>query len=325
MARQFLFALALAHRAIALLEGYVDVVRVTKVDHIQIAPNLVADVMGAAIDEDDGLRACATADAVISSCYSAGVLETDAPMAEFENCMCCQSSTPVVSAYSDCAEYIYSSASGSEASTVLEAVSMLWGVCSEAGGGVCAGGTATQTVPPAATRTRGSGDDDDVVAPAGCSSMMSIYNSCSEEIDFQTARISEVAECFCYDRSGSFNTRFEDYASSCAPFARTAVPEDYEVISGFQTICDDAPPTSTSVLQFSSVSSRNPGAADLPGFGLPTQTVSSDASNPTATGPPVAGGENTSTGLAAPGVATPGFLTWVANLATFFLSFFILI
>ncbi|KXX74549.1 hypothetical protein MMYC01_209227 [Madurella mycetomatis] len=320
MALRLLFTLALAHRAAALLDGYV--VKVTKVEHIQLASNLFADVVGAAIDEDDGLRACATADAVINSCYSAGALETDAPIAEFENCMCCQSNTPISSAYGDCAEYISSSVSGSDASTVLEAVSILWGVCSDAGRGVCAGGFATQTQPAASTRTRGSSSD--VTAPAGCTSMMAIYSSCSEEIDFQTARLGEVAECFCQDRSGSFDTRFEDYASSCAPFARTAVPEDYEVISAFQTICDDAPPTSTSVLQFSSVSSRNPGAADLPGFNVPTET-DSDTSSPAATDPPAAGGENTSTGLAAPGAMTPGFLTWVANLATFFLSFFILI
>lgn len=118
MALRLLFTLALAHRAVALLDGYV--VKVTKVEHIQLASNLFPDVVGAAIDEEDGLRACATADAVINSCYSAGALETDAPTAEFENCMCCQSNTPISSAYADCGEYISSSISGSDASTVLE-------------------------------------------------------------------------------------------------------------------------------------------------------------------------------------------------------------
>lgn len=117
MARLF-FTLALAHSAVALLKDvvYVEVVRE---DHVRISPNIVGDLaVGAAVDEEEGLLACATADAVINSCYSAGALETSAPDAVFEGCVCCESGNPVVSAYSNCAEYISDSVSGREASTI---------------------------------------------------------------------------------------------------------------------------------------------------------------------------------------------------------------
>ena len=30
-----------------------------------------------------------------------------------------------------------------------------------------------------------------------------------------------------YDLLGNYNTKFDDYADSCAPFAKTAIPEEY--------------------------------------------------------------------------------------------------
>ncbi|KAL2021102.1 hypothetical protein VTK56DRAFT_7521 [Thermocarpiscus australiensis] len=327
MTRQLLFTLALARIAAGLLDGIVEVV-VTKEDVYKVPANLVAGVVDAAGEGDDGLLACATADAILSSCDARGVLETTAPVASRRNCLCCYSGTAAAPAYSSCASYVSNSLFGSDASTVYEAVSILASGCSAAGPGVCAGGGGGETL-PTVSATRSSRPTAAGGAPAGCTSMISIYSSCSENMPgFETARARELAECFCYDRSGNYNTRFEDYASSCAPWVRTAAREDYSIISVFQTFCDDYPPVTSSTLKLTRVGSRTSGNGAFTEFAVTSSTTertSTPTSRPTTTATADGAGTSSSSGALAAGPGMPGFVVSVANLATFVLSFFILI
>lgn len=110
---------------------------------------------------------------------------------------------------------------------------------------------ATQTAGgPTRGSTRTTRATEDVLPtdlPAPCSSLLSIYSSCSDDLGFNTAKATDVAACFWYDyspskiispqetnqllspkRSGEFDTAFEDYASSCIPYAKSSfLPGDY--------------------------------------------------------------------------------------------------
>ncbi|KAL2131123.1 hypothetical protein VTI74DRAFT_5534 [Chaetomium olivicolor] len=317
MTRQFLAALALAHSASALLDGYVDVV--VNVD-VRVPANVAAGAVNAAAGYD-GYVACLVADDRIDACYSSGVLASTAPAASAQSCICCAGTTPLAASYSACASYIANDVGQPDASTVFEAVSRLWVGCSAASGNYCAGHTAAVNGP---TKTA-TAPAVDITVPPECSSMMTIYNSCSMEIDFSTARAREAASCLCYDRSGSFNTEFEDYARTCAVFAKTVVPQDYTVMTRLATICEDYPAsTSAKPLQFTTVGTRT--LSDRPVFVVPSSTSSTSLSTTQQTSNAGQSAETTSTssGLAAP-AAVPGFLAWPANLLTFFLSFFILV
>ena len=101
MARRFLAALALAHSATALLEGFVDVL--VQVDEVRVPADLVAGVMQAA--GSDGYEACETADRAISYCYNAGYLDPTAPADLGNFCLCCDGATALSTAYSSCASY----------------------------------------------------------------------------------------------------------------------------------------------------------------------------------------------------------------------------
>src|SRR4051812_12241157 len=98
--RQLLPVLALARAAVALRQGHVD-------------PNVFANVEARAATTtapplgSDGIFACATANAVINSCYNAGWLDDDAPAASSKSCLCCGSGRGFAADYSTCASYVY--------------------------------------------------------------------------------------------------------------------------------------------------------------------------------------------------------------------------
>jgi hypothetical protein len=96
MARRFLAALALAHSAAALFEGFVDVL--VKVD-IQTPPDAFADLKAA--EADVGSDACRAADAVLRDCAMAGDTTSNDDVA----CICCAGTTPISAVYSICASY----------------------------------------------------------------------------------------------------------------------------------------------------------------------------------------------------------------------------
>jgi hypothetical protein len=322
MARRFLAAFVLAHTATALLEGFVDVIRV---DEVRVPLDLFTDVMmNAAAGNDDGYEACETADAAISYCYDGGYLDPTVPVAVGDSCLCCRGPTAISAAYSSCASY--ASNEVPDATSVYRAVSQIYSICANSVD--CA---ATETPRTAPTRTVPNVDGSSITLPPVCSSMLHIYTSCSEKLDIRTAGPRDAAECFCPESSGTINTVFQDYASSCAPIARSSFPGDYSIIKQLATYCDKYSPLSTEAPFFTTAGTRT-GAE----FARPSTTSSSgaaddgndgndnDSNNDDQTSE---GTESTSTssGLAAPGLAVPGAVAWFANLVTLFLSFFILI
>jgi hypothetical protein len=306
MARRFLAALALAHSAAALLEGFVDVL--VKVD-VQVPPNGFAELKAA--EADDGYDACLAADAVLLDCDREGHLDTTTLSNDAVDCLCCVGTTPISAVYSMCASY----ASVESAPTAYTLASEIYRVCSI--GGDCRSGGSPR---PSPTRTEAPAAD--VTIPAECSPMFDIYISCSAEMDFQTARMRDVASCFCQDQSGNYDTEFQDFASSCAPAARTELPEDYTVIAQFTTICEAFTPVNTEALVFTTAGSRT---TDEPVVSSQTTTSASNPTDDTAGGTDEGETTSTSTGLAAPGAALPGLVTWFAGLATAALSFLFLI
>ena len=101
MARRLLAALALAHGATALFEGFVDVL--VRVD-IQVTPSLFDGVVQAA-GVDDGSEACDAAGVVVNSCADAGVLDATAVVSDARNCLCCFGTTAISAVYSKCSTY----------------------------------------------------------------------------------------------------------------------------------------------------------------------------------------------------------------------------
>ncbi|KAJ4294892.1 hypothetical protein N0V88_005131 [Collariella sp. IMI 366227] len=314
MARRLLAALALAHGAAALLDGFVDVL--VNVD-VRIPKDIVAQAMGAAT-EDEAYNACSSIDSRLYDCYESGWLEPTAPAASVRNCLCCAGTAAIAESYSVCSSYIANSVGGDDASTAVKSISIIGAQCAAVGASSCAANTQVQ---PAPTTTKSPTGVRNSV-PTACSSMLTIYNSCDKILNFQTARARDAASCLCYNRAGDFNTVFEDYARTCASFAKTAITEDYTVMTRLATICEDYPSTSSMQgLQFSTIGTRTTVAID----NASTQSSSSTAA-PTGESS-VDGGQvadsSTSSGLAAP-TAVPGFLAWAANWATFLLSFYIL-
>lgn len=100
MARRFLAALALAHSAAALLEGFVDVL--VKVD-VQVSPNAFGELKAA--ETDLGYDACVAADAVLLDCDREGHLDTTTLSNDAVDCICCAGTTPISAVYSICASY----------------------------------------------------------------------------------------------------------------------------------------------------------------------------------------------------------------------------
>ncbi|KAG7287120.1 hypothetical protein NEMBOFW57_006625 [Staphylotrichum longicolle] len=287
MARQFrlLAALALAHSASStLLEPFVDVV--VRVD-VQVPADIFAGVLNAAGRSDDGYDACVAADSLLGDCVDAGAFATTAQIADANRCACCVGTTAISAVYSMCASYIANEEPGASSAFSMPPVT---------------------DVPPA------------------CNTMLGIYASCSRKLALGTSRVAarDAASCFCRDQSGTWNTAFEDYASSCAPFFKTNYPEDYDLVTALATFCDAYPPnTNTNPLVFTTAGTRSAGGFVV---GSSSSSSSSKLSVTDATGPATSTATtSTSAGLAVPGAPVPGFLLWAANLVTFVLSFFILV
>ncbi|KAK1755839.1 hypothetical protein QBC47DRAFT_198026 [Echria macrotheca] len=319
MVRQGSILLALAGLAPPLATAILDkYVTVNYIEDILLAGpvnvKVVNKVVVAADVSDPEISACVTADAVLSSCVASGLLETTAPTASAKDCLCCYGGHEIVSDYSSCATYIAKSYPTETAA--FSTVSVLYAICAT---GTCpyGGAAATPTLPPAASRA------STTSAPAGCTSFVSIFNSCSDKLDgFSTLPLSDLASCFCYDKSGNYNTRFDNYASSCAPFAKTADPQDYSVISALGTFCEDYPPITDKSFK-PSATLGGIGGGGIGGLGgggasLSAPTSSSASATVTVT-------IKSSSALAPPGAAVPGFVAWAANLLTFVASFFILL
>lgn len=232
IARKLLTALALAGTAAAFLEEYVTVTHVKEVIFPgKINVNAVNGVMVAAAVTDAEISACATADAVLSICVASGYLDDGAPTATAKSCLCCYQGLTLKDEYSSCSTYL--SASFPTETAAFTTISMLNEIC------------ATGTCAAAATPTRTSGTAT-AIPPAACTSFVSVYQSCTSKVTgWSTIGGSRMADCLwyvsrnfanndpvrliasSYDLLGKYNTKFDDYASSCAPFAKTAVPSEY--------------------------------------------------------------------------------------------------
>ena len=100
----------------------------------------------------------------------------------------------------------------------------------------------------------------------------------------------------------------------------------HPVVTQLATYCDvyqNQLSTSSRRLVFTTAGTRTDGE-----FALPSATSASTPTGGAQETPGIADGTestSSSTGLAAPGLAVPGFVAWFANLATLFLSFFILV
>jgi hypothetical protein len=72
-----------------------------------------------------------------------------------------------------------------------------------------------------------------------CYQLDSIISSCNSQISaFETLGIKQQASCFCYTSSSSWAPNgFDNAASSCIQYARTAQPLAYKNISTFQGLC----------------------------------------------------------------------------------------
>ncbi|KAM7198570.1 hypothetical protein V8F20_006100 [Naviculisporaceae sp. PSN 640] len=222
----------------------------------KINNHAVATVIAAATTTDEGLLACATADAITSSCYFAGSFDLTVPIQTIQQCLCCYSSIELDEIYLSCASYIaYSEPTATEAfsiATSLYDICDLSGSCPVigAGGGGGGGGTLppdptspdpiTPTpTPPAPEPQPTVPPAPEITAPALCTSLASVWQACSKAIPgFSTAPVSELVDCFCYDKQGSYNTDVQDYADGCESWAKTSATSDYEVVTILQTFCD---------------------------------------------------------------------------------------
>lgn len=169
----------------------------------------VARVIAAATTTDKGLLACATADAITSSCYLAGSLDLTVPVETMQQCLCCYSSIELDPIYLSCASYIaYSQPTATGAfsvATSLYDICDLSGSCpvigAGGGGGGGGGGTLppdpTSPTPPAAQPQPTAPPGAEITAPALCTSLAVVWQACSKAIPgFTTAPVSKLADCF---------------------------------------------------------------------------------------------------------------------------------
>ncbi|KAK0619940.1 hypothetical protein B0T14DRAFT_431007 [Immersiella caudata] len=243
---------------------------------------------------DAEISACASADVVLSACVESGYLDDGAPTASARSCLCCYQGLTLSDEYSSCSTYIAKSFPTETAA--FTTISLL--------NGICATGTCAAAPTPTGIRTPSAGT---AIPPPGCTSFVSIYQSCTSAVPgWSSLGPSKWAECLCYDRLGNYNTRFDDYASTCATFARTAVPSEYSVISALGDFCEIYPPqTSTTRCTggaFDCIGTRPTTTADSTSFGS-TVTVTAPAPQ----------------GNAAGGTPVPGLATWMASFTVFVL------
>ncbi|KAK3390331.1 hypothetical protein B0H63DRAFT_111744 [Podospora didyma] len=336
--RQLLPALAWAQTAVAVLQGHIDANVFANVE--ARAATTTAPPLGS-----DGIFACATANAVLSSCYNAGWLDDEAPVASSRSCLCCGSGHGFAADYSTCASYIYD-----EMPTLtnpFSTASYLYSLCSRVGTSYCGTASGTKT-------TQG---PIPTVIPAGCTSLYSIITSCVRETPgLITAGAARQASCLCYDADGAYNTQFDRYVRTCASWARTAYIDEYRTLSRSLSFCEDHSSRTSTTRRSSTPTRRSTTSAtsthlDVSDWnsltaGTPSPAASiTSAPLATTTTPPLSGtgagagaGTNTSSsratavtttvtssGLAPPGAAPAGLFIWIANLATLLLSFFFMI
>ncbi|KAL2165075.1 hypothetical protein VTH06DRAFT_371 [Thermothelomyces fergusii] len=305
MAHRFLAALAIAHSATAALDRFVDVL--VQVDEFRLhTENLAAD--------DEGFEACKTADAVIGACYYAGYLDPSTPDGYL--CECCYGTTPMAGVYSTCGSW----ALDQSATRIYRVVSQVSSACADVT--ACGDsdslptGTSAQ-LPPS------------ISLPPACVSMRDIYSSCAAIPSVYTGAPRDVAACFCPEEDGKINKSFQSYASSCAPFARSAFPDDYSIITQLQTYCDaNMASTSLKSLVFTTIGTRT-------GLEFGPPSITSSATSPTSDAGTVSESANpdsesavttaSSTGLAPQGLTTPGIAAWLVELAALVLSYFVMV
>ncbi|KAL1836468.1 hypothetical protein VTJ49DRAFT_5128 [Mycothermus thermophilus] len=320
MARRLVAALALlaARRVAAELEPFVDVV--VRVD-VQVKTP-AADALSAIVhvpdanalaQGDDGYDACSVVDGQILECDAAGHLDTTAVPGAAARCLCCAGNRPLSASYASCASYVLNNAAGPDATTAYAIVSDIYATCRRDVSD-CRGATRFS---PTTTRSP---------APAECTSMADVWNSCLFKVDPMTADEYDLASCACTDSSGKRNTAIQDYAKSCIPYARTSMSTNYPIITYIASFCDifSGAPTqdATNPLVFTTVGTRT--GLDLT---APTATSTSESNDDSDSSDPSAdsaANPSSSTGLAAPSVAVPGFLAWFANLFSLFLSLLML-
>jgi hypothetical protein len=244
MVPRLLPALVLAQGVVvnAILEKYVEVVH-TDIHTINVnnlpPPNITVQAMAL----QAGVTACSVANLVVTSCASAGALATSAPIGDMFDCLCCFSGTALYPAYSSCASYIYNSVAGATAS--FSAMSLIWDGCLSVSPTCSNRPRTTVRVSTASPDTVTSGPSS---VPRACASFANIVRSCSSKIpNFTAISDRELAECMCYDPFGSYTTVAEDFASTCAAWARTGEPTDYSLFAAFTTFCDDFPPGQATV------------------------------------------------------------------------------
>ncbi|KAH8900062.1 hypothetical protein GQ53DRAFT_207924 [Thozetella sp. PMI_491] len=285
-----------------------------------LRPQALAVVVAAATTTDPGLLACATVEAFVDGCYSAGYLDSTVPSATEAACLCCSKGTNIATAYSSCQSYV--AASAKTATDAYSLASLGYNICSKAGN-VC-GAVATPTATATGATTKVTTDAATSVTSAvgaqgaaACSSLIGIVTSCSSAVPgWSTLAASSMASCLCYS-SSKYNTKFDDYASVCAPYAKTSLTSQYSAVSELQTFCEDYPPatatTRTSTTSTSKTSTT--GAGGVTAAGSSTSSTSAAATvfvtrSSSAFAPPTLAG---------------GVAVWLANAMTFVLSFFILI
>jgi len=190
-----LFALAFAHGALAFLEGYVTVTHIEEdvvlrgINGINV--NAFAGVVVAAATTDLELVACASADAVLSSCVASGWLADTAPVESAQSCLCCHDGQTLIDEYSSCSTYIAREFPTETAA--FSTVSLLYGICEL---GTCAGGATTPTTSPSTPTTP---TTTLLSAPAACTSFVSVFASCSTKIPgWTTIALSSMASCLWY-------------------------------------------------------------------------------------------------------------------------------
>lgn len=299
-------ALFLAHRAVVALDIPSNTIAVpTKA---AVADNRLANIIAAAVATDSGSDACSTAIDALNNCIAITSFDS-LPEATQAACLCCDSGSGLEldGIYSNCASYIEDNFPRSTDEYSLNSAAATY--CAVAGptcpnGGGLATGTATAT----------SGGDDAV--PAACTNAISIASSCADELPgIATMRDSDIASCVCYTDAGTtstFTTAFDDYASSCAVWAKTADPSDYPAFSALEGFCGDNPPRTTS-----DGDSRHRSTITRTTDAIPTETENSSTSvEPTTT--------VTRTTEPTPNVALRGVagepVAWVGSVLSFFMS-----
>lgn len=212
----------------------------------------------AAINQNDPeFAVCTDIADKISECVSdlggtTGLTTAD-PIAVVE-CACCDGGRAIATSYSVCSDYL-SEEGGFEARSQYSAYGDLYSACAlqaECRGGSGSSGTTRTRVGGPVVTTTSTDDDDDrstITSSASaeqtyataCEDMVGVFNSCSNKIDdFTELPFKDQASCYCCRGSSlTWTDQFDQYAKTCASWARTGEPETaYTVARSFATFCE---------------------------------------------------------------------------------------